>query len=76
MSKLKSYQGLGAVVTGASSGIGRELALRLAARGVEVALVARRKEQLEELAAQITGQGGYICDAFDIRLRTLGYLHC
>ena len=71
MSKLKSYQGLGAVVTGASSGIGRELALRLAARGVEVALVARRKEQLEELAAQITGQGGRAvalpCDVSDRR---------
>jgi len=42
-----------AVVTGASSGIGRELARQIAARGVSVVLVARRRDRLEELAGEI-----------------------
>jgi len=41
------------VVTGASSGIGTELASGLAARGHNVVLVARRKERLEELAERL-----------------------
>lgn len=41
-----------AVVTGASSGIGRETALRLANEGFCVIAVARRKERLEELTRQ------------------------
>ncbi|MBL0727600.1 SDR family oxidoreductase [Piscinibacter sp. HJYY11] len=47
-----------AVVTGASSGMGRATALLLALRGARVALLARRKGQLDELAAEITRQGG------------------
>ena len=39
-------------VTGASSGIGRELALRLARRGVRVAISARSAEKLNEVAAE------------------------
>ena len=45
-------------MTGASSGIGQASAAALAARGAAVALVARRTDRLEELAASITGQGG------------------
>ena len=37
-----------AVVTGASSGLGRGLARAIAARGAKVALVARRIDRLEE----------------------------
>src|SRR5215470_10421422 len=41
-----------AVVTGASAGIGREIALALAAEGMEVLAVARRANLLEALAAR------------------------
>lgn len=47
-----------ALVTGASSGIGRHLALVLAAAGAKVAIAARRIERLEELAREIAQEGG------------------
>jgi 3-oxoacyl-[acyl-carrier protein] reductase len=47
-----------AVVTGASSGIGRGIALALGAEGVHLALVARRGKLLEEAAAEIVAKGG------------------
>ncbi|GFZ26963.1 SDR family NAD(P)-dependent oxidoreductase [Lactobacillus corticis] len=40
------------VITGASSGIGRSIALESAGRGATVVLMARRKERLEEIAAE------------------------
>lgn len=46
------------LITGASSGIGRETALTFARRGAAVALAARRRTQLEEVAAAITDAGG------------------
>lgn len=47
-----------AVITGASDGIGAELARIFAVRGHEVALVARRRARLEALAEEITQTGG------------------
>ena len=45
-----------ALVTGASSGLGRACARALAAEGVSVALIARRKEELERVAAEISAE--------------------
>ena len=45
------------LVTGASIGIGRGIALALAAEGVKLAIVARRAELLEELATRIAADG-------------------
>jgi len=53
-----------AVVTGASSGIGEAVARELARRGYRVVCVARRRERLEALAAQIEGEVE-VCDVSD-----------
>ena len=47
-----------ALVTGASQGIGRSCALKLASTGATVALAARNPEKLNELVREITGAGG------------------
>ncbi|MCW2615157.1 MAG: hypothetical protein JWN08_2151 [Frankiales bacterium] len=51
-------QGTVAMVTGASSGIGEATALALAAEGAAVAVVARRRDRLDELAKRIEAGGG------------------
>jgi NADP-dependent 3-hydroxy acid dehydrogenase YdfG len=54
----KPLEGTVALVTGASSGIGEASAAALAAEGAAVALVARRKDRLDDLASRITASGG------------------
>ena len=71
-----------AIVAGASEGVGRELARRVAANGVNCILVARREAPLAELAELIRAESGVECipasidlaapDAFDRILATVG----
>ena len=69
MTRLTEFRGRNVVITGASSGIGRLLALRMAVAGARVALVARRERELEAVAAEIRGAGGQaeviLCDVGD-----------
>lgn len=58
MPRLTDYTDKAAIVTGASSGMGRMLALRFARAGARVGLVARREDELRQVAAEIERHGG------------------
>ncbi|MEM7483160.1 MAG: SDR family oxidoreductase [Acidobacteriota bacterium] len=65
---MKISRGMACLVTGASSGIGRAIALALADRGCRVALLARSVEPLEELAEELAAAGGEgLAIATDVR---------
>jgi NAD(P)-dependent dehydrogenase (short-subunit alcohol dehydrogenase family) len=67
--KLKKIEDQVVVVVGASSGIGRESALRFAARGAKVVVAARSEPGLTSLVAEIVAAGGeavpVVCDVAD-----------
>jgi NAD(P)-dependent dehydrogenase (short-subunit alcohol dehydrogenase family) len=54
----QSLEGKVALITGASSGLGRAFALALAGAGAKVFLVARREEKLHEVVEEISKAGG------------------
>ena len=61
---IERWRGKWALVTGASAGIGSAFAKELAAGGTNVVFVARRRERLDELAAQFVAQGGVSAEIF------------
>lgn len=66
-----SVAGKVVIITGASSGIGEAVALRLAQEGAAVVLGARRADKLDSLVARIEGDGGKVAaQACDVTKRT------
>jgi short-subunit dehydrogenase len=61
-----------ALITGASGGIGLEIARELAARGHDLALVARSESKLQEAAHALTAAHGVACRTLAIDLGAPG----
>lgn len=55
---MQNIEGKVVVITGASSGMGKAIAIELAKNGAKVVLGARRTEQLQQLAEEIKSKGG------------------
>ena len=70
---MRQLQGKVAVLTGASSGIGRATAGTLAGAGMQVVAVARRSERLASLAREVPGVTPHVADV--TRLEAVGDLH-
>lgn len=59
---MRRFEGKHVFVTGASRGIGRAIAIRLADEGARLTLVARSRKGLEETAAAAGGGRVVVCD--------------
>ena len=68
---MKNVEGKVVLITGASSGIGRETARVLAGHGAKVVLSARREDRLKALAAELGESAAYlpsdVCSLDDMR---------
>lgn len=65
---MKSYKGKTALVTGASGGIGYEIAKLFAKDGINLVLVARKKERLQEIKKEFEQQYGIVVYDVDMDL--------
>ncbi|KAA3643394.1 MAG: SDR family NAD(P)-dependent oxidoreductase [Chloroflexi bacterium] len=74
MNDFKQTYGPWAVVTGASSGIGEEFARQLASKGLNLVLVARRKEKLDALGEELCMQHGIDYRSAKVDLADTGIL--
>src|SRR4051795_10050266 len=65
MNNVKTYHGRVVIVTGASSGLGRQLAGALAGAGATPVLAARRADRLARLREELPGADAVACDVTD-----------
>jgi NADP-dependent 3-hydroxy acid dehydrogenase YdfG len=65
---MKNIKGKVIAITGASSGMGKAIAIELAKNGAKIVLAARRTEQLQQLVEEIKSTGGdAICTTIDVK---------
>ncbi|MCB0855369.1 MAG: SDR family NAD(P)-dependent oxidoreductase, partial [Bacteroidetes bacterium] len=74
MAEFKDTYGPWAIVTGASSGIGVEFARQLAAKGLNLILIARRKDRLDALAEELSGKHQITVKTLEVDLGASDFL--